>query len=77
MSETKSSEEKQSKFRAVVNDEDQYSIWPIESAIPQGWQTVREGGIEVTGTKEDCLKRIGELWKDMRPRSLREDATVR
>lgn len=66
--------ENQIKFRAVVNDEEQYSIWPMESAIPQGWQTVLDGGMEVTGPKEDCLKRIGELWTDMRPRSLRKDA---
>ena len=77
MSELKSPVENQRHYRVVVNDEEQYSIWPIESAIPPGWRTVSDGGNEVTGPKEDCLKRIGELWKDMRPLSLRKDAPAR
>lgn len=54
-------------FRVVINDEEQYSIWPTELVIPAGW---REVG--VSGTKEDCLAHIEKVWTDMRPRSLRE-----
>lgn len=54
-------------WRVVINVEDQYSIWPTFKAIPPGW---REEG--KTGTKEECLAHIKEVWVDMRPRSLKE-----
>jgi MbtH protein len=50
----------------VVNDEDQYSIWPADKEIPAGWRATG-----FSGTKEDCLAHIDEVWTDMRPRSLR------
>ena len=53
-------------FRVVVNDEEQYSIWPDYKAIPAGW---REVG--VTGKKQECLDHIEQVWTDMRPLSLR------
>lgn len=54
-------------WRVVINIEDQYSIWPTFKTIPPGW---REEG--KTGTKEECLNHIKEVWTDMRPRSLKE-----
>ncbi|MEV7124424.1 MbtH family NRPS accessory protein [Streptomyces sp. NPDC093260] len=51
----------------VVNDEDQYSIWPADRPVPGGWRA--EG---FTGDRQACLARIAEVWTDMRPRSLRE-----
>lgn len=54
-------------FKAVVNDEEQYSIWPAHRDNPLGW---RDAG--KTGTKQECLAYIEEVWTDMRPRSLRE-----
>ncbi|WP_424535752.1 MbtH family protein [Sphaerisporangium viridialbum] len=53
-------------YRVVLNDEDQYSIWPANRPMPSGW---RAEGTE--GAKDDCLARIDEVWTDMRPRSLR------
>lgn len=50
----------------VVNDEEQYSIWPLAEPLPAGW--VREG---VLGTAEECLAHIGRVWTDMRPLSIR------
>ena len=50
----------------VVNDEEQYSIWPAERDLPAGWR--RDG---FTGTEEECLAYIEEIWTDMRPASLR------
>jgi MbtH protein len=50
----------------VLNDEEQYSIWPADRDIPAGW---RAAG--TTGSREECLTRIGEVWTDMRPLSLR------
>ncbi len=54
-------------YTVVVNDEEQYSIWPIGRDVPAGW---REVG--VTGVKADCLEHIKEVWTDMRPLSLRQ-----
>ncbi|MGW6980818.1 MbtH family protein [Streptomyces sp. NPDC054932] len=54
-------------YHVVRNDEEQYSIWWADREIPAGWHT--EG---TTGTREQCLARIAEVWTDMRPLSLRE-----
>jgi MbtH protein len=53
-------------YRVVRNDEDQYSIWAVDLAVPAGWHD--EGH---TGCKEDCLAHVDQVWTDMRPRSLR------
>jgi MbtH protein len=50
----------------VVNDEEQYSIWPAERELPAGW---RPDGF--AGTEDECLAHIEETWTDMRPASLR------
>lgn len=50
----------------VVNDEEQYSVWPVGREIPAGWRTTG-----FTGTKQECLDHIEEVWVDMRPRSVR------
>ncbi|HEY7431883.1 MAG TPA: MbtH family protein [Streptosporangiaceae bacterium] len=50
----------------VVNEEEQYSIWPAEREPPAGWR--RDG---FTGTEDECLAYIDETWIDMRPASLR------
>ncbi|MCP5016343.1 MAG: MbtH family NRPS accessory protein [Ketobacter sp.] len=55
-------------YLVVVNDEEQYSIWPtFKESLPIGWRAV---GFQ--GDKAACLERISELWVDMRPKSLRE-----
>jgi MbtH protein len=54
-------------YLAVVNDEEQYALWPAPLAIPGGWH---EAGMR--GTKDECLTFIGSVWTDMRPKSLRE-----
>jgi MbtH protein len=53
-------------YAVVVNDEEQYSIWPQDREPPAGWR--REG---VSGSKQECLAHIDEVWTDMRPLSLR------
>jgi MbtH protein len=53
-------------FRVVVNHEEQYSIWPDYRDLPLGW---RDAG--KTGTRQECLAYIEDVWKDMRPLSLR------
>lgn len=59
-------QEDQRAYKVVVNDEEQYSIWFAERSNPLGW---RDAGKQ--GTKKDCLDWINEIWKDMRPLSLR------
>ncbi len=54
-------------YKVVANHEDQYSIWPLERENPTGWRDVGK-----SGTREECLAYIEEVWVDMRPRSLRE-----
>lgn len=53
-------------YRAVINHEEQYSIWPKTRELPAGW---RDAGKE--GAKADVLAFIEEVWTDMRPLSLR------
>jgi MbtH protein len=53
-------------YKAVVNQEEQYSIWPLDRQNPLGWSDAGK-----TGTKEECLEFIKEVWSDMRPLSLR------
>ena len=60
-------DEDERRYRAVVNHEEQYSIWPADRELPDGW---KETGTE--GTKEECLEYIEEVWTDMRPLSLRK-----
>ena len=54
-------------YRVVVNHEEQYSIWPTDRDLPPGWRA--EG---MTGTKDECLAHIDQVWTDMRPLSLRK-----
>lgn len=53
-------------YEVVVNQLGQYSIWPINKAIPNGWSTAGK-----QGSKQSCLDYINETWTDMRPLSLR------
>jgi MbtH protein len=53
-------------YLAIVNDEEQYSLWPDGRPIPAGW---RNAG--VTGARTDCLAFIEGVWTDLRPLSLR------
>jgi len=53
-------------YEVVVNHEEQYSIWRQGTELPRGWRLVGK-----SGTKEDCLAYIKDVWIDMRPLSLR------
>jgi MbtH protein len=53
-------------YQVVMNHEEQYSIWPADREIPLGWQPVG-----VSGTKEECLSHIDEVWTDITPLSVR------
>ncbi len=55
-------------YMVVVNQEEQYSIWPADRDAPMGW---RDTGFH--GLKDACLRHIQEIWSDMRPRVSRPD----
>jgi MbtH protein len=57
-------------YKVLVNHEEQYSIWPAYREIPLGWRDVNK-----TGPKAECLAYIKEVWTDMRPLSLRNQAS--
>ena len=59
--------EDQTIYKVVVNHEEQYSIWPVDRETPLGWN---DAGY--SGTKDECLAYIKEVWTDMRPLSLRK-----
>jgi MbtH protein len=54
-------------YTVVMNHEEQYSIWLKHKPVPAGWTEVGK-----VGSREECLAYIGEVWTDMRPRSIRE-----
>ena len=54
------------RFRVLLNDEEQYSVWPADKEIPAGW---REAGVD--GTREECLAHIASIWTDITPKSVR------
>ncbi|WP_315790956.1 MbtH family protein [Fischerella sp. JS2] len=54
-------------YKVVVNHEEQYSIWPSDRDNPLGWTNVGK-----SGSKQECLDYIKEVWTDMRPLSLRQ-----
>ena len=54
-------------YTAILNAEDQYSLWPTDRESPPGW--TRTGP---AGSRQDVLSYIEATWTDMRPRSLRE-----
>jgi MbtH protein len=53
-------------YLVLVNDEEQYSLWLAELRVPAGWRAVGK-----SGTKQECLDYVNEVWTDMRPLSLR------
>jgi MbtH protein len=55
-------------YKVVMNAEEQYSIWPADRENALGWNDAGK-----TGTKQECLDYIQEVWTDMRPLSLRNE----
>jgi len=64
---TDRSESDEAIYVVVMNDEEQYSIWPDDQRIPDGWRAVG-----TRASKAECLQYIEDTWTDMRPLSLRK-----
>ncbi|KOV68810.1 protein mbtH [Streptomyces sp. MMG1121] len=52
----------------LVNDEEQYSLWPVGIDVPAGW-AARHG----PAPRAVCLDYVDRTWTDMRPASLRRE----
>jgi MbtH protein len=57
-------------WRVVVNDEEQYALWPAYKDNARGW---RDTG--VSGSRAACLAHVRAVWTDLTPRSLRTEVT--
>jgi len=59
-------DDKEAAFLVLVNDEEQYSLWPSFAQVPEGWMTMF-GPTD----RQACLDYVERHWTDMRPLSLR------
>ncbi len=57
-------------FYALINREEQHSLWPTFKPVPAGWSIVygEPGG----RPRQEVLDWIDEHWTDIRPKSLRD-----
>lgn len=53
------------RYLVLVNDEGQYSLWPVFVEVPAGWTVAHP-----EDDRQACLDYIEENWTDMRPKSL-------
>ena len=56
------------RYKVVINHDEQYSLWPANRENPVGWFDVDDQ----SGTKQECLDTIQQLWTDIRPLRLRQ-----
>jgi MbtH protein len=55
-------------YLAVVNEDEAYSVWPEDRDLPAGWRAAGK-----SGSRDECLSWIEQVWTDMRPASLRRE----
>src|SRR5215212_635562 len=67
MSQNQNDREDNTIYKVVLNHEEQYSIWPVDRENALGWTDAGK-----SGSKDECLAYIKEVWTDMRPLSLRK-----
>ncbi|MFF9350695.1 MbtH family protein [Streptomyces sp. NPDC014734] len=60
------------KFLVLMNQEEQYSLWPSFIEVPEGWRTVLD-----ETDRNTCVEFIEKNWTDMRPKSLRDAMDAR
>ncbi len=58
-------EDTAAQYLVLVNDEDQYSLWPGFATVPDGWSVVHG-----PADRAACVDYVDSHWLDMRPRSL-------
>ncbi|MEU0940707.1 MbtH family protein [Embleya sp. NPDC005971] len=65
-------EDDEATYLVLVNDENQYSLWPAFLDVPEGWSIAHP-----RDTRSACLEYIDRTWTDMRPKSLIEATNTR
>ncbi len=60
------------RYKVVINHEEQYSLWPVDRANPSGWKDTGK-----SGSKQQCVDYIEEVWTDMRPLSLHRELAAK
>ncbi|MGW0771813.1 MbtH family protein [Streptomyces sp. NPDC002676] len=60
-------ENAEGKFFVLLNEEEQYSLWPSSIEVPEGWRVALD-----ETDRQVCLDFIEKNWTDMRPKSLRD-----
>lgn len=53
------------RFRVLVNEDRQHSLWPEAMAVPAGWHAIFG-----PDDRESCLAYVERSWTDMRPARL-------
>ncbi|MFG2760834.1 MbtH family protein [Streptomyces wuyuanensis] len=56
--------------QVLVNDEEQYALYPAARGVPDGWTPTG-----FSGSEDECVAHVDAHWTDTRPRSVR-DATA-
>lgn len=56
-------------YVVLVNDEEQYSLWPASFVVPAGWNQVYGAD-----RRPACLQFVERAWTDLRPKSVRRAA---
>jgi MbtH protein len=57
-------------FYALINQEEQHSLWPTFKPLPGGWTVVY--GVPAGKPHQEVLDWIDRAWTDLRPKSLRD-----
>lgn len=52
-------EDTDARYHVLVNDEGQYSLWPVFVDVPEGWRAMLEDA-----TRSDAVAWIEENWDD-------------
>jgi MbtH protein len=60
-------DDEDAQFLVLVNEEEQYSLWPVFAEVPGGWKSIYG-----QASRQECLDYIESAWTDMRPKSLIE-----
>ncbi|WP_040792270.1 MbtH family protein [Nocardia paucivorans] len=55
------------RFFVLINNEEQYSLWPTFAEVPLGWRVVFG-----EDNRASCIEYVEKSWTDMRPKSLRD-----
>jgi MbtH protein len=56
------------KYRVVINHEEQYSLWPADKRLPADWRDAGQ-----VGSKAECTTYIEKVWREMRPLELHKE----